>query len=46
MYKKVFNKLNITVMREANTGNMLNHNWDVVIEESIGINLTFVFNLI
>ena len=23
---------------------MLNHNWDVVIEESIGINLTFVFS--
>ena len=44
--KKAFNKVNITTKREAKTGNKLNHNCDVDIEESIGKKLSLRFNLI
>ena len=42
----MFNTLNITVMNDAKTGSILNHNWDVVIEESIGKSFSFVLNFI
>ena len=42
----MFNKLNIIVMNDAITGKMLNHNWDVVIDESIGKSFPFVLSLI
>ena len=46
MKKIVFNKLKITVEKDASTGNRLNHNWDVFIEESIGKKLPLFFILI
>ena len=37
MYKNTFVREKITVNNDAKTGNKLNHNWEVVIFESIGI---------
>ena len=45
-YKNKFNVLSTTVSNDAKTGNILNHNWDVVIAESIGKKLPFLFILI
>ena len=45
-YKNTFNVLITTVRQDANTGKRLNHNWDVVILESIGKKLPFFFILI
>ena len=42
----MFNILKITVMNDAKTGNILNHNWDVDIDESIGKKLFILFILI
>ena len=36
----------IIAKSEARTGKMLNQSWEVVIDESIGINLLLFFNLI
>ena len=46
MYKSAFNKLKITVIKDAKTGSRLNHSWDVDIDESIGKKLLFLFILI
>ena len=46
MYSTVFKVLKIIVMHDAKTGSRLNHNWDVVIDESIGRKLAFLFILI
>ena len=46
MYKSVFIKLIITVMKDPKTGSILNHNWDVDIDDSIGKKLLFLFILI
>ena len=46
MYINEFNKVKITVIKEAKTGNRLNHNWDVFIDESIGKKLLLLFILI
>ena len=42
----MFNKTNIKVIKDANTGKILNHNCDVVMDESIGKSLPFVLSLI
>ena len=46
MQKTVFNKHKNTVIKDARTGNILNHNRDVFIEESIGKNFPLFFILI
>ena len=46
MYKNKFVREKITVKRDAITGNKLNHNWEVVIFESIGRKFVLFFNLI
>ncbi len=46
MKNRVFSKLNITVMKDAKIGNILNHNSDVVIELFIGKSLPFDLILI
>ena len=46
MYKIAFNILKTTVRKAARTGIRLNHNWDVVIDESIGKKLLLFFILI
>ena len=46
MNKKVFVIEKITANRDANTGNKLNHNWDVFIFESIGRKLVLFLILI
>ena len=46
IYKKALVKEKITVIRDAITGNKLNHNWDVVIFESICRKLVLFLNLI
>ena len=45
-YKIVFNILKTMVIKEASTGNRLNHNWDVFMAESIGKNFPLFFILI
>ena len=45
--KKIrFDKLEISVMKEAKTGNILNHNCEVVMDVSIGSKFPCFFNLI
>ena len=44
--KIVFNILKTTVIKDARTGNRLNHNWDVFMAESIGKNFSLLFILI
>ena len=46
MNKNVFKRVKITVKRDAKTGNMLYHNWDVDIDESNGKNFTLFLILI
>ena len=46
MYKSAFSKVKITVKKDAKTGSILNHNWDVAMEESIGKKLFFLLILI
>ena len=46
LYKKELVKEKITVNRDAITGNKLNHNWEVVIFESIGRKLLLLLILI
>ena len=46
IYKKTLVKVKITVIRDAKTGNILNHNCEVVIFESIGRKLVLFLILI
>ena len=46
MYKNVFNIVSINDKKDAKTGNMLNHNWDVDMEESIGKKFPLFLSLI
>ena len=45
-YNNAFVKEKITVKRHAKTGNKLNHNWEVDIFESMGINFVLFLILI